>query len=250
MSNYELILGDCLDVMATLPAGSVDCICTDLPYGVTNCSWDAVIPFAPMWEQVKHVLKPRGVFVTTASQPFTSALVMSNLEWFKYAMVWDKKSVGNVYSANLRPLKSHEDICVFYEQQPVYNPQKTKGLPNHSHGIGDGRGKSIYGNPSRVAHDTSGMKFPKTILEFAKWSPRENLHPTQKPVALYDYLIRTYTNLGDTVLDFCCGSATTGVACIKTQRRFIGVELDPTYHAIAQRRLEDAAAQPLLWEAT
>lgn len=248
---YELVLGDALQILPTLAANSIDAIITDLPYGTTACSWDSVIPFAPMWEQVKRLLKPRGVFVTTASQPFTSALVMSNLAWFKYAWVW-KKSLGTrSLDAAWRPLLFHEDVLVFADGRGTYNPQKQRGLMNHSHKTTNPAMSNVTGTPKyRTVQDMTGMKHPRTVLEFDALPSAGRYHPTQKPVALYAYLIRTYTNPGDTVMDFCMGSGTTGVAAIKEGRNFIGVELDAEYHAIAQKRIEDAAAQPMLLDVT
>lgn len=244
--SYEIILGDCLEVMPTLEAGSIDAIITDLPYGTTACAWDEVIPFAPMWEQVKRLLKPRGVFVTTASQPFTSALVMSNAAWFKYAWVWNKQLAGNGILAKIQPLKIHEDVCVFGNGSITYNPQDTKGRARWKGGIRDVHGTFSNAHSPKV---WSIEYHPISILDYSGAGMRnERVHPTQKPVALYAYLIRTYTNPGDTVLDFCMGSGTTGVAAIKEGRKFVGIEKDERYHAIAKRRLEDAAAQPLLFE--
>lgn len=251
--TVTLYQGDCLEILKTLPAGSVDAIITDLPYGTTACSWDEVIPFAPMWEQVKRLLKPRGAFVTTASQPFTSKLVMSNAEWFKYALVWRKSSGAGHLNAKNAPIKMHEDIAVFSDgatanrsiRNMTYNPQglqvvnRTRIQPPQSNDV-------IGTRPSRSrGYIQEWGNYPVTVLSFPNdWDTH---HPTQKPVALYDYLIRTYTNAGDTVLDFTMGSGTTGVAAVKTGRNFIGMEIDPTYFAIAQRRIEEAQMQlPLL----
>lgn len=248
--TYQLHLGDCLEFMRTMEAGSVDAVITDLPYGTTDCTWDTVIPFAPMWEQVERMLKPRGAFVTTASQPFTSALVMSNLDWFRYAWVWDKNTASDFLWANRKPLKYHEDICVFAESMPRYYPQKWEGSPTHQRKSEKMRYREHLGQAKRdMPADTSGQKFPKSIIFAPKHTSRENLHPTQKPVALYEYLIRTYTNEGDTVLDFVMGSGTTGVACMQTGRKFIGCEIDPGYFAIAEKRIAQAAAQLSLLEA-
>jgi site-specific DNA-methyltransferase (adenine-specific) len=250
MSAYTLHLGDCLDVMRTMDAQSVDAICTDLPYQMTKCAWDTVIPFAPMWEQVKRLLKPRGVFVTTASQPFTSALVMSNAEWFRYAWVWTKNLKVGHLNARIRPMVGHEDIVVFASESPNYNFQQRRRMGQAKAGNKRNGTTTVYGSMRDFVLDRQGeWIMPDTVLQFdCVHSSDGRDHPTQKPVALYAYLIRTYTNAGDTVLDFCMGSGTTGVACIKTGRNFIGVELDSGYFAIAQRRIEDAAAQPSLFE--
>lgn len=239
--SYELILGDCLGVMATLAPQSIDAIITDLPYGTTACKWDSVIPFAPMWAAVKRLLKPRGVFVTTASQPFTSALVMSNLEWFRYEWVWEKSMATGHLNAHSRPMLNHENVVVFCEGQETYNPQGIRpfGRMNRRGGNGDNYGRSGLINLQEFTD------YPRTVIGMSVHRSTEQ-HPTQKPVALYAYLIRTYTNPGDTVLDFVMGSGTTGVAAVKEGRNFVGVELDSGYHAIATKRIQDAAAQPML----
>ena len=244
--TVQLIHGDCLDVLKTLDAGSIDAIITDLPYGTTACKWDEVIPFAPMWEQVKRLLKPRGAFVTTASQPFTSKLVMSNLEWFRYVWIWEKTRPSGFVHCKIAPLKSTEDILVFGKGVTAYNPQMTsvdlvteKQRTVKAH-------LAVCQSDRIRAFTNNGLAYPRTILRF----PNPNYdteHPTQKPVALYEYLIRTYTDAGDTVLDFTMGSGTTGVACVKTGRNFIGIELDPGYFAIAEKRIAEAQLQlPLL----
>jgi site-specific DNA-methyltransferase (adenine-specific) len=246
MSAVTLHLGDCLAIMPTLPPQSVDAIITDLPYGTTACAWDEVIPFAPMWAEVKRVLKPRGVFVTTASQPFTSKLVMSNLEWFKYSWVWNKHLAGNGILADHQPLKIHEDVCTFSRNGHDYHPQKTKGLGRWKGGIKDKHG--TFGNAESKVVWNNEYK-PVSILDFSGASMRiDRTHPTQKPVALYEYLILTYTNPGDTVLDICAGSGTTGVAAILTGRNAILIEKDAGYFAIAERRIHDALQQPNLFE--
>lgn len=250
-----LYLGDCLEVLPTLEAGSVDAIITDLPYGTTACAWDTVIPFAPMWGQVERLLKPRGAFVTTASQPFTSALGASNLAWLKYSWTWKKSRATGHLNAKKMPMKNTEDVLVFYQEQPTYHPQ---GVVPCDRVVWNSRSDSLRGvetQPTSVV--TGGIRheqyaqeqtnYPTQIIEIA--SEGNTAHPTQKPVALYDYLARTYTNEGDTVLDFVMGSGTTGVACIQTGRRFIGIEIEPRYFEIAVRRIEEAALQPRLFDA-
>lgn len=253
--TYELVLGDAMQILPTLEAGSIDAIITDLPYGTTACAWDEVIPFAPMWEQVRRLLKPRGVFVTTASQPFTSALVMSNLKWFRYCWYWHKNNPVGFQVAKNQPMRAAEEIAVFYEHQPIYNPQMRKtSISDRRVSNGMSNGGAHYSKLYQTVtykHPLNEDVYPHSVLEFDV-VPRATgtVHPTQKPVALYAYLIRTYTNPGDTVLDFCAGSGTTGVAAIKEGRHFIGVELDADYHAIAQKRIADAAAQPMLLDVT
>jgi site-specific DNA-methyltransferase (adenine-specific) len=252
MANVELYQGDCLEVMSTLPAQSVEAIITDLPYGTTACSWDEVIPFGPMWEAVKHVLKPRGVFVTTASQPFTSRLIMSNLEWFKYEIIYEKTNAKGFLSAKFRPLTAHENIIVFGEDAITYNPQmwvipeylrtKRKHATHHTAG-------EVYGSVQIKRWDDDGSRYPTSVIGFSNRVGRDgNFHPTQKPVSLYEYLVCTYTNPGDTVLDMCAGGGTTGIASIETGRNAILIEKDPEYFSVIQKRIQQAQAQPLLFE--
>ena len=245
--GYRLILGDCLDVLPGL--GKVDAIICDPPYGTTACAWDTVIPFAPMWDGVRHVLKPRGAAVFFASQPFTSALVMSNPKWFKWADVWHKTQATGHLNAYIMPMRQHEDILVFADGRVVFNPQLTSKPKQDIRPFSGHAESNCYGRFDAAAGRTvdKSISFPRSVIRFPNANTGESgQHPTQKPVALLRYLVRTYTNPGETVLDFTMGSGTTGVACVMEGRRFIGVELDPTYHAIAARRLADAAAQPML----
>ncbi len=259
LNDYTLHNGDCLDVMRAMPDGSVDAIITDLPYGTTACKWDEVIPFAPMWEQVKRVLKPRGVFVTTASQPFTSALISSNMEWFKYEWVWVKAISSGFLHAKNAPLKLHENIVVFsggtighmgkVVNRMNYYPQMSAGKPYKMAKNPDVRFK--WGNIARPSTnhihiaENEGTRYPVSVLNY-KNPNHSNVHPTQKPVALYEYLIRTYTNEGDTVLDMTMGSGTTGVAAMQAGRKFVGIELSEDYFKVAEKRIANAAAQPAL----
>jgi len=247
--TIELHLGDCLEVMKSMPDKSADAVITDLPYGTTACSWDEIIPFAPMWEQVERICK--GVFVTTASQPFTSKLVMSNLSQFKYEWIWNKKNCTGGYYAKYRPMQQHENILMFCIGGSQYNPQfeivnKDDYRYSKTGRLRTANKKSLYGFEKAERLKETGRRNPKTVLNFQNSNSIGKLHPTQKPVALYDYLIRTYTNEGDTVLDFTMGSGTTGVACVQTGRNFIGIEIDPTYFAIAERRIKEAQMQPRL----
>lgn len=244
--TVEIILGDCLEVMPTLPAQSVDAIITDLPYGTTQAAFDEVIPFAPMWEQVKRVIKPRGVFVTTACQPFSSKVTVSNLDWFKYDWIWKKHRATRFLDCDTRPLQEHESILVFSENGHTYNPQMIKGKL-HSRGGASPGPAEVWGKFSDRRTTEHTHYYPKTVLEFTAVNVPE--HPTQKPVALYEYLILTYTNPGETVMDFCCGSGTTGVASILTGRNFIGIEKREDYYQIAQRRIREAQMQPNLFDA-
>lgn len=246
MPKIELIQGDCLEKMKDIPDKSIDMILCDLPYGTTACKWDTVIPFEPLWEQYKRLIKDNGAIVLTASQPFTSALVMSNTRLFKYDWCWRKPRGTGHLNAKKQPLRDKEDILVFYKNQPVYNPQYEKGEPytalkgGKASKVSD-KGKTTYGkfmNGCEFRNDNDGFRYPKQVLEFGVVE-RETVHPTQKPVPLFEYLIRTYTNEGDTVLDNCMGSGTTGVACKNLNRNFIGIELDPEYFKIAEKRINE-----------
>lgn len=232
-----LMKGDCLERMKQIPDGSVDMVLCDLPYGTTQNKWDSVIPFAELWREYGRICK--GAIVLTASQPFTSALVMSNAGMFKYQWIWDKSQVTGFLNAKKQPLRRHEDVVVFYANQPTYNPQFTEGA---AYKINRKHATPNYGAQTENSTESDGRRYPTSILGIPQ-SREKGGHPTQKPVALMEYLIRTYTNEGDTVLDNCMGSGTTGVACANTGRRFIGIEMDDNYYDIAKRRI--LAAQPM-----
>jgi len=242
--NYTLYHGDCLAVMPALAAQSVDATITDLPYGTTACAWDEIIPFEPMWEQVKRLLKPRGAFVTTSSQPFTSKLVMSNLDWFRYTWVWEKSNATRHLDCHRMPMRRHEDIAVFAQVGPNYYPQIADRPKANIRPDTGGNGTSVYntfrkaGGLRRIPIDKT---YPQTVLRFNSVNSLKRIHDTQKPLPLYEYLIRTYTNPDDVVLDICMGSGTTGVAAMRTGRRFIGIELDAGYFQIAAERIANAA---------
>ena len=237
--KIDLRLGDCLEVMKTINDKSIDAIICDLPYGTTACKWDTVIPFEPLWEQYKRIIKDNGAIALTASQPFTSALVMSNVKWFKYEWIWEKSHPTGFASSKYKPLKYHESVIIFSKKTTIYNPQMTTGKPNHSMGkiLNGGIIKSDSQlHIKAIQSQQSENKYPKSIQKFS--NPRfKNMHPTQKPVALMEYLIKTYTNEGDTVLDNAMGSGTTGVACKNTNRNFIGIEKDENYFKIAEQRI-------------
>jgi site-specific DNA-methyltransferase (adenine-specific) len=241
--RVQLWQGDCLEVMPRL-AGPVDLILCDLPYGVTACRWDSVIPFEPLWECYKRLIKPRGAVVLTASQPFTSALVMSSPGWFRHRWAWNKVNRPTGYlDANRKPLRIVEDVCVFSPSGDItYNPIMGVGRPFHARGSGK---TSIYGNHQARLTANSGTRFPTDLLSIKadRRGTEGRIHPTQKPVALMEYLIRTYTNEGELVLDNTMGSGTTGVACLNTGRRFIGIEKDPGYFATARDRIERELAK-------
>jgi site-specific DNA-methyltransferase (adenine-specific) len=233
----KLMQGDCLEKMKEIPDGSVDMVLADPPYGTTACKWDSVIPLEPMWEQLKRVIKPNGAIVMTASQPFTSVLVSSNLKMFKDCLVWKKNVASNFLNANRTHLKRHEDVCIFYSKQPVYNKQHGEGDAYINKRSGKDDSGDCYGNVSkRTDTKNEGKRNPISVLEFNRETGK---HPTQKPVALMEYLIKTYTNEGETVLDFTMGSGTTGVAAKNLNRDFIGIELDETYFNIAKDRIND-----------
>jgi site-specific DNA-methyltransferase (adenine-specific) len=238
----KLLHGDCLELMKDIPDKSVDMILCDLPYGMTANKWDTIIPLEPLWEQYKRVIKDNGAIVLTASQPFTSMLVMSNIKWFKYEWIWDKIAASGHLNAKRRPLKRHENILVFYKRLPVYNPQFTKGEP-YDNGFSL-RESENWGKQVAVScKNESGRRYPTSLIVKSNANRRNRLHPTQKPVALFEYLIKTYTNEGETVLDNCMGSGTTGVACVNTNRNFIGIELDDKYFKIAKERIESHEVQ-------
>jgi len=227
-----LMLGDCLERMREIPDGSVDMILCDLPYGTTACSWDTVIPFEPLWEQYKRIVKPKSAIVLFGSQPFTTDLIMSNRKWFRYEWIWDKAISGNPLLAKIQPMKIHENICVFSGDPTNYYPIMTIGKIRKR---GGGFSKLM---DMKMAETISDQYYPPSIISVPNGVRGE--HPTQKPVALCEYLIRTYTNEGETVLDNTMGSGTTGVACAHTGRNFIGIEKDETYFNIAKQRIEGA----------
>jgi len=237
----KLVHGDCLEEMKKIPDGSIDMVLTDPPYGTTACKWDTVIPLEPMWEQLKRVIKPNGAIVMTASQPFTSALVMSNVKMFKYDWTWQKPKGTGHLNAKKMPMRDKEDVLVFYSSQCTYNPQMTIGT-SYKNKAGDPlKSTSMtesYGSYTNKRTDNTGTRYPKQVQAFPVVE-RGSLHPTQKPVALMEYLIKTYTNESETVLDFTAGSFTTGVACVKLNRSFIGIELDKTYFDIGTKRIKE-----------
>jgi site-specific DNA-methyltransferase (adenine-specific) len=238
--SVQLFQGDCLEIMPTLPAASVDLVLCDLPYGTTQNKWDSVIPFAGLWPVYTRTCK--GPVVLTAAQPFTSAMVCSNLTGFRYQLVWDKVNrYTGFLDAKRRPLRRHEDICVFGPTKHTYNPQMTAGEPY----VAKRSGKTVESYGAYKVQDgvNIGTRHPFSIVSIpADVKTEMGQHPTQKPVALMEYLIKTYTNPGDTVLDNCMGSGTTGVAAVNTGRNFIGIEKDPAYFAIAERRIQEAEA--------
>ncbi|AUR95349.1 DNA methylase [Vibrio phage 1.206.O._10N.222.51.B10] len=237
----ELINGDCLEEMKSIPDGSVDMILTDPPYGTTACKWDSIIPLEPMWEQLKRIVKPNGAICLFSNQPFTSVLIASNLKGFKYCWQWNKKIPSGMGYAKYRPMQQTEDICVFTRsgEKTTYNAQMVRREKPIKAG-GNNVATSVYGGFNDIGKKdykkTYNYKNPTTLIEFDKIR-KGSLHPTQKPVALMEYLIKTYTNEGETVLDFTMGSGTTGVAAKNLNRGFIGIELDKGYFDIATERI-------------
>ena len=232
----KIIQGDCLEKMKLIPDGSIDMILADLPYGTTACKWDTIIPFEPLWEQYKRVIKDNGAIVLTASQPFTSALIMSNPKMFRYEWIWEKTLFTNFALVKKQPAKLHENICVFYKKQPNYNPKMVEGKPytdkprKRTMGvIGDAIGE-------KKAINNKGTRYPSTVQKFSNGN-NKNIHPTQKPLELFEYLIETYTKEGDIVIDNVAGSGTTGEACLNLNRDFILIEKEPNYYEVIKERV-------------
>ena len=241
MELNKIYQGDCLEVMKGIEDKSIDMILADLPYGITACKWDTIIPFDKLWEQYERIIKPNGAIVLFGSQPFTSALVMSNPKMFRYEWIWDKV---NLYTgtllANKYPLKRHENIILFCNGTPNYNKQMRIGQPYSMVRNSKGVGQHTNTKYKRVKTINNGEHNPCSILEIEGGNKSEKgLHPTQKPVTLAEYFIKTYTNENETVLDNCMGSGTTGVACKNLNRNFIGIELDPEYFKIAEKRINE-----------
>jgi len=247
MNGIELFNADCFDIMPSIPNESVDAIICDLPYGSTTCSWDIILPFDKLWEQYERIIKPNGIIILTATQPFTSHLIMSNLKLFKYELIWDKVFGVSAVSSSFRPMISHENILVFYKHKPTFNPiflerpessrrkQRTKTQKSETH-------KTEYATKN-IEFVESNKKNPVSIITVNRFSkecnPKNRMHPTQKPVDLMEYLISTFTNENDLVLDNCFGSGSTPVACKNLKRRFIGMEKEEKYFNMAIKRLEE-----------
>lgn len=239
----QLIHGDCLEKMKDLESGSVDMVLTDPPYGVTACKWDSVIPLEPMWAHLKCLIKPNGAIVMTASQPFTTTLIASNMEMFKYCWVWEKNLKTGNLNAKHQPMRGHEEIPIFYRKLPVYNQQKRRRTTEIKSGNKFNSRTRVYGaQRAKYLSRESDWISVDTVVRNIKCvhNSQNKIHPTQKPVALMEYLIKTYTDEGDTVLDFAMGSGTTGVACKNLNREFIGIELDEKYFQLAKERIEGA----------
>ena len=245
MVDIKFIHGDCLEEMPKLADKSIDMILCDLPYGTTACKWDTIIPFEPLWKQYKRLIKDNGAIVLTASQPFTSALVMSNPGWFKYEWIWDKKIPSGMSYARFQPMRQHENVLIFCEGKTPYNPEMIK-RDSPIKGGGMTKGETTNNINLIALHKVYDFKNPTTIIPFDKIR-KGSLHPTQKPVALFEYLIRTYTNEGDTVLDNCAGSGTTGIAAFNTKRNAILIEKDEIYFNAAKERFDRETRQVAMW---
>ena len=243
--KIDLIKGECLEVMKSIPDASIDAIITDPPYGTTQCKWDSVIPFEPMWEQLNRIIKPNSAIVLFGSQPFTSSLIMSNPKMFKCEWIYNKKVPSNFGAAKFQPMKYHENVIVFSKKRHNYYPIKEErqggGKQRQQYKYNNGKVGDFMKMSNKIALCTDDLRFPSSVQTFNNKSKGNvGMHPTQKPVELMEYLIKTYTNENETVLDFTMGSGTTGVACVNTKRDFIGIELDDKYFDIAKKRIGQA----------
>ena len=239
----ELHHEDCLKILPTLSDNSVDMLLVDLPYGTTACKWDSIIPLDKLWEQYNRICKQNAAMVFTAAQPFTTVLASSNIKNFKYEWIWEKSQGTNPMNSKVMPLKSHENILVFYRKKPTYNPQMWYSTPYTGFVSDSAKIGEVYGKQQSKHRDNpEGSRFPKTVL---KYKQEKGLHPTQKPVGLMEYLIKTYTNEGYTVLDNTMGSGTTGLACMNINRHFIGIESNEKYYNIAKDRLNKPILEAL-----
>lgn len=237
MNDLTLLQGDCLELMKGIPDGSIDLILCDLPYGTTACKWDTVIPFEPLWKQYNRIIKDNGAIALFGSEPFATELRHSNLKMFKYDWIWEKEQGANFMLCKYQPYKVHEIISIFSKKTHIYLPQMTEGSPYIS---GKGTSGAITRNVVKVQTKNNGTRYPRSVQKFNTEKSKGSFHPTQKPVSLLEYLVKTYTNEGDVVLDNCMGSGSTGVACINTGRKFIGMELDKRYFDIAVNRIAEA----------
>lgn len=234
MEGISLFKGDCLDVMKNIRDKSIDLILCDLPYGTTRNKWDSIIPLDELWKEYKRIIKEHAAILLFAQTPFAQKLGASNLKMLKYEWIWDKGRVTGFLNSRKMPMKKHENILVFYNKLPVYNPQLTEGKPYHTYNKAPSTNYGKYSEHYETKND--GWRFPVDIINF---SPEVGLHPTQKPVKLLEYFIKTYSNEGDVVLDNCMGSGSTGVAAVNLKRKFIGIEKDEKYFNIAKNRIEE-----------
>lgn len=233
-----LLWGDCLEELKLFPDNSIDMVLTDLPYGITACKWDTPIDLQEMWKSLNRVCKERAAMIFTGAQPFTSALGSSNIKNLKYEWIWEKPQGTNPLNSKVMPMKNHENILVFYRKAPTYTPQMVEGTPYSGYEAkGDQKIGEVYGSLKSVHKENKGTRYPKTVQKFSQ--ERTGLHPTQKPVALFEYLIRTYTKENDIVLDLTIGSGTTAIAALESNRRFVGIELEEEYFLIADNRIDE-----------
>lgn len=235
----DLRKGDCLELMKDIPDKSIDMILCDLPYGTTRNKWDTQIPIDFLWKQYVRVIKDNGAIVLFSAEPFTSQLVTSNIKLFRYDLIWSKPQGSDFLNANRKPLRAHENICVFYKSQPTYNAQKSMGKPYKAKSGETTSSNFGKFNGNHHTENIDGKRYPLTVLNFNGEHNKGKMHPTQKPIPLLEYLVKTYTNEGDTVLDNCMGSGSTGVACVNTRRNFIGIEIDEKYFNIAKHRIQE-----------
>src|SRR5574344_1670095 len=239
----KVLQGDCLELMRNIPDKSIDMVLCDLPYGTTACKWDVIIPFEPLWEQYKRIIKDNGAIVLFGSEPFSSYLRLSNIKMYKYDWKWEKTKATGFFDAKKRPLNNFEDICVFYKKQCLYNPQMTKAQKIYKRGFVKRKKSDCYGEEKDFEQKETGKRYPKRIIKIENANTKDIVHPTQKPVALFEYLIKTYTNEGDLVLDNCAGSGTTAIACMNTNRNYILMEKEQKYYDIIQDRIKEHTNQ-------
>jgi DNA modification methylase len=232
---------DMFDTLSKIESQSIDLLLTDFPYGTLNKrnEWDTIIDYPLFWKNIERICKPNCAIISTAAQPFTSVLISSNYSNFKYTLIWEKSKSTGYLNAKKQPLRAHEDIVVFYKKQPTYNPQMTQGTPyDKGKAVRDTEAYAVQTKEIHVKNE-NGFRYPRSVLYFRTAESEGKYHPTQKPIALYEYLIKTYSNPEDVVLDPCMGSGTTGVACVNTQRNFIGIEREQDYYEIAKKRIEN-----------
>lgn len=239
VSHSTLVNADCFDVFPFIEDNSINAIICDLPYGTTACKWDSILPLNELWGEYKRVLKPEGVIILFGTQPFSTTLISSNIKQFRYELIWDKIRSATGLNAKRMPLKTHENILVFYDKQPTYNPQMTEGKPfDKTKYNGQLELPNVTGGGVKISKKNDGTRFPISIQRYSQnWRRQNQMHPTQKPLELMEYLVKTYTNEGDMVLDNTMGSGTTNLACLKLNRKSIGIEKEKQYYDVAVRRL-------------
>jgi site-specific DNA-methyltransferase (adenine-specific) len=243
MELNKVYQGDCLSIMPSFPNGFFDMILCDLPYGRTNCKWDTIIPLDDLWKQYERLIKPNGAILLFAQTPFDKVVGSSNLKLLRYEWIWEKTQASGHYNAKKMPLKAHENILVFYKKLPTYNPQKTEGhrpINSYTKYIETQNNTELYGKANKeISGGGETDRFPRSVLKFPSDKQTSHLHPTQKPLALCEYLIKTYTNEGDVILDNCAGSGTTAIACIKTKRNYVLIEKEEKYCTITNNRIKE-----------